>query len=196
MQEKGLSSYTWKIIRNCFYSALSGQTDVTRTCFTDLGNPNTRTVERVEEMFLSEAHEGLEPGQSVQHIGMFKDAKACGFFHEVKSNFNLGDNPVCLLTSLKPRDTVSQVCFDPSHPESVVLKPMQGISLSHPGDEPVSIVIEKPEELGLNLEPDVVENTDCSIGPEGTKGVTIWGAMRWWWTQKTPCDEIHDIEQG
>lgn len=174
--------------KTCVLTALDSASDVTKTCFTG-SDLSTRSVERVEGLSLTKAHEGLEPGESVQHVGLFKHFTGCGIFRKVDSNFNLGDEPVCMLTSLNPGGSVSQVCFDPAQPESLVLKPApEGIILEHSGDQPASIIVKNPEKFGLDIKPEYAE--PCQIAEViGVKGVSLLDALRWWWYQETPWGE-------
>lgn len=99
--------------QTCFYTALSGDTPVTKTCFFKLDDPTTRTVESVD-MVLMKAHEGLEPGLSVQHFGLelqgdHYESKHCGYFHEIPTPYELGSKPICLLTALRSGGAVSQM---------------------------------------------------------------------------------------
>lgn len=176
--------------QTCFLSALGKTSDVTKVCFPNLSDPSIRTTERLDGMILQDAHQGVGPGQSVQHIGMrrIQDGRQCGFFHNTQANNDVGGQPTCLLTSLKKSGDVSQICFDPKSPESLTLKKAAGISLDNQGDTPVSIVIQNPKALQLDVEADRGEITcDTELGKQN--GFTLWEALSWWWRQKTPCED-------
>ena len=181
----------------CFYLALSKTSQFTKTCFTSLSDPNSRTIERVTSMSIEKLHEGLKPGQSVVHVGMQllssqARGNSCGSFDTREQAYELGDTPVCLLTSVKSGGEVSQLCWNPSKPESMILKKLDGgISLEQDGDKPVSLFIKNPKKLGLETGPEKTPEAPCQ---EKAKGFSLLQALTWWWTQTTPC-ELPDAEK-
>ncbi len=135
----------------CFLTALTPNSAATKTCFFDITNPGTRTVEALPDMQLSHAHRGLPTGHSVRHIALHKDQHGCGVFHEDTANEAIGDQPTCILTALTPGGDVTQTCYDPKNPTAMTLKKIEGIDLNFQDDgKPVSIVIKNPQLLGLN----------------------------------------------
>jgi len=142
----------------CFYTSLTVDSPVTKTCFPNMRDLTTRTVEAVPELTLSQAHEGLKPGQSMRHIGLhLKDGRSCGGFHEMTTNYDdLGEKPICLLTSLKSGGEVTQMCFNPERPESLTLKSSDAsLTFDDSDGKPFSLVIRDPKKQGLNVLPDV-----------------------------------------
>lgn len=147
--------------KTCIYTALEKTSDVTKTCFIDLENPDSWTVERVQGFPLTKTIEGLAPGQKVEYFGIEITSTdyACGYNPIREADYDLGNQPLCQLTALKPSGDVSQVCFDPKHPQSLTLKQLNGFSLIHPGNGPISVVIKNPEEFGLKIDADCTPNT-------------------------------------
>ncbi|MBN9343209.1 MAG: hypothetical protein BGO76_03810 [Caedibacter sp. 38-128] len=178
--------------KTCFYTALEANAPVTETCFDDLTNLDSRTVSVVPEMKLTKAHEGLNPGQSVRHIGLHLkkptySSKSCGTFHEHKADYELGEEPSCLLTAIHSQGDVSQMCFDPNHPESLTLKKAEGVELQFQDDgKPVSVVFKNAKKHGLNVDPD--QKVEAEVCPDKPQSISLWDAFSWWWNQKTPCD--------
>lgn len=146
----------------CFLTALSQDSEVTKTCFTDIHLPETRTTELLAGMKLSRAHEGLSKGHSVRHVGLHSHSRGCGSFDEKLAEMNLGDKPSCLLTAFKPDGPVTQTCYNPENPSVVTVKEINGLSLSFTSNgEPVSIVVNDPKLLGLDPSGEVGSKPDC-----------------------------------
>ena len=183
--------------QTCFYTNLGKTSLVTRTCFKDIAEISDRTVEEVKDFHLKTFQDGLEPGQSTVHIGMkLQDgSSACALFHDREATYDLGDKPICVLTTLGKEEPVSQVCFDPQNPESVTLKEgPEEISLDHGGDGPVSLVFTNPKAIGLNPNPDrPVADSTCALDQPSSEGFSIWDALSWWWHQKTPCQDGQEV---
>ncbi len=176
----------------CFYTSLNETSGVAKTCFPDLNRLDIRTIEQVEGMTLSKAHEGLQPGESVIHIGMQLENQGCGFFSPTVAKTDL-EHGVCLLTSLKPGDSVSQMCFDPQHPESITLKKIEGIELNHPTEGPVSVLIKDPKAFGLRVEPD---RPDCAPDCTLANRLSFWDALLLWWNQEPSCESSKAKEKS
>ncbi len=182
--------------KTCIQTALTQDSAVTEICFPNLQDPSTRTVKIIENLKLSKAHEGLKPGESVQHIGLHLkgtgfggEERSCGTFHDASADYNLGEQPICLLTAQNPGEDVTQVCFNPKHPEAITVKKAEeGISLEFTADgKPVSLLIKNPKKMGIDINPDRPEGSAaCPTKP----GFSLWEALGWWWNQKTPCAEI------
>jgi hypothetical protein len=145
--------------KTCFYTALTSGSPVTETCFPSMSDLATRIVKAVPELTLTKAHEGLSPGQSVRHIGLHLRGLggSCGTFHEMTTGYDLGEEPICLLTALRSGGDVTQMCFNPRQPESLTLRRNEDASLTFDDSDgrPFSLVIRDPKKQGLNVLPDV-----------------------------------------
>jgi hypothetical protein len=166
--------------KTCFLTALDTKSPVTKTCFDSLTNLDTRSVEVVPDLSLLRAHEGLQPGQSVRHVGLHllyggSHSASCGHFSQASAKYELGEKPACLLTALRPGGDVTQMCFDPNNPETLTVKPVEGISLNFEdnGGKPVSIVIKDPSKLGLNVKPEIVPPSQDSKTPSVVEGEKV-----------------------
>ncbi len=136
----------------CFLSALSATENATRICFPNLNDLTNRTVD-VLNITLAQAHKGLDVGYSSRHIAIRSDGIGCGNFHDAVAKTPSGDKTVCALSSLKPDET-SQLCFDRNNPTAVTLAKVMGIDLGvREGGKPVTIIIEDPKSIGLNVSP-------------------------------------------
>ncbi len=198
--------------QTCFYTSLTADSPVTKTCFPNMKVLATRTVETVPELTLSEAHEGLKSGQGMRHIGLhLKGNKgSCGGFHEMTTDYdNLGEEPICLLTALKSGGEVTQMCFNPKQPESLTLKSSDAsLTFDESDGRPFSLIIKDPKSQGLNVLPDVKpENSEKSsditkeqgfLEPEKTKTCTnpplkdlsLQEVIELWKKEKASKDEL------
>jgi len=175
----------WDESRVCFYTALDAQSSVTKLCFRDMKNLDNRIVSKASSMPLAQAHAGLQPGDTIVLLEVTKPEKhptTCASFIPLQSD-NTTPPTACVLTALEQGGPVSQICFNPDRPEVMTLKSLPSVQLQQPGQtEPVSILILNPHEMGLNVAPDV----PCPAQPQG--GLSLWGALKMWWTGKSPCD--------
>lgn len=138
----------------CFLTALTRQSPVIKTCFPNIAEPGIRTVEEVNDMTLAQAHQGLETGQSVRHIAVHAFKESCATFHEQTAELGIGENPICVLTALRPGGEVTQTCFNPQNPVAISLKEAKGIELDFNKDgQPTSIIVRNPKMIGLNPYP-------------------------------------------
>jgi len=185
--------------KTCFHTALTSKSPVTETCFEQLNNPSTRTVRALSDMTLAQAHEGLNAGQSMRHIGLhLNDKSGCGTFNEASAQYGLGEEPICLLTALKSGGDVTQMCFNPNQPESLILKKNNDVSLTFDSNDPrpVSIVIKRPKEIGLDVGPDIPSPASISTPPplcdNKVEVPSLWEYLKLWWSGKPPCpkDEL------
>ena len=142
--------------KTCFFTSLNTESKVTKLCFKNLNNPSDRSIE-VVNINLSNAHEGLNSGETGIHVAAISSYNECGYFppHE-KNPTTLEGNPICVLTAIKPGGEVTQICFDPTNPGAVTLKVNEdfGLNFEDNGDnKPVSLIIKNPKKVGLNIEP-------------------------------------------
>ena len=161
----------------CFYTALRPDSPVTRTCFPDPSDPSVRSVERALDMNLMRAHMGLKPGMSKEHIGMRFQGRECGYFHEGTAKSDVGEDATCLYTALKPGEEVTQLCYDPKNPESLVLMKAEDVELK--ADEsmvfkedgnPISFVIKRK---ALNLLPQDTNTIKPDVTPDKPNSVDV-----------------------
>jgi len=204
--------------KTCFYTALTSGSPVTETCFPSMSDLGKRIVRAVPELTLSKAHEGLKSGQSMRHIGLhLRDNRgSSGTFHEMTTGYDLGTEPICLLTALRSGGPVTQMCFNPNQRESLTLRRNDGTDLTFDDSDgrPFSLVIRDPKKQGLNVQPDVVIPEEVLVQqnvevekikvpsptpvvdpvpcPNESEALSFWGAINLWWSGKPPCpkDEL------
>lgn len=173
----------------CFLTA-DKQSAVTKTCFPTITDPSKRTIEKLPEMTLARAQEGLEIGDSVLHVAVHReedmtttllqklgtflrlmgDKKArdwlpkssdCGGFRKTSETTQLSEKAICLLTALHPQGPVTQTCFDPANPSHIIAKTTEGIEMDfQPDGNPVLVVVRNPTLFGLN--PSADSSSDSS----------------------------------
>lgn len=149
--------------QTCFYTALNADSAVTKTCFADLKTPQIRTTEKLDAFTLTEAHKGINPGQSVKHISIKKDFTSCGAFEEVPAKQDILGETICLLTALEPGGEVTKTCFNPDDPAILTLEKVEGLTLEFANTgKPVSIVIKDPSRLNLKTKP-TTETCPCEV---------------------------------
>lgn len=76
------------------------------------------------------------------------------------------------------------------------MKEVKGISLDFKDDgKPVSIVIQDPKKLGLDVTPDSTKSTIQDLEDQGpcpaaveSQGVSLWSVLKAWYYQQWPCD--------
>ena len=153
--------------QTCYLAAKEVDVPVVKTCFTDVKNLEGQTVELLPQITLADAHKGLPAGNSVQHIAIHQGEKSCAVFRDTIARPVELNHAVCLLTSPQAGGEVIQTCFDPDHPTSITVKPLQGLRLNSPSGDPISIVITDPKSLGLN--PSVADKPQnpckCDVEP-------------------------------
>lgn len=184
--------------QTCFLTALNTESPVTKTCFPSLTNLDVRTVEVVPGLTLMRAHEGLAAGQSVRHAGLHLGGHAsCGYFGEAPAKYTLGDKPACLLTALTPGGEVTQMCFDPQNPETLTVKPVEGISLDFKdnGGQPVSIIIKDPSKFGLDTKPVISKNSNPPLESSLKEGDRVCEGNKCYRLEKVeiPCEEKNEL---
>lgn len=143
--------------QTCIQSALSPNTPVTQICYKgELIPTSAFKVTRLNDLTLSQGHEGLESGESARHLGIRHGGYGCGLFNKAQTTYDLGKQPLCFKSATERGGPVTQLCVDPARPEVMTVKEVTSdTSLIFPDDgSPAFQVIVPSRKSGIDIHPD------------------------------------------